>query len=425
MKYSSLNDFVMATPNAKWCARNVAEVLKEKGFIELEECSPEWKRTDRFTSEDLKGIYVIRGGTIIAVKLPMSLNGFSGVLTHSDSPCFKIKTNPEIHSNGYVKLNVEPYGGGIYYSWLDKPLSICGQVIDDYRGIVHNIDIGSKYQVFIPSQAIHINREVNSSLNLNPQKDMLPVFSLDDEVDFIESIIKASYIDAPIRAHDLSLYNPEPVKTLEMGNYKIAMGPRLDNLASVFSALRVFEDDADKVETAMDRHFAHVFVAFDSEEIGSATYEGADGSFLTSVLERICNMYGVEKYPVFANSHFLSIDAAHAIHPNAPEKSDPTNPVKFGEGVVLKHNSNYANTLEMESRIKNICRCSHIKAQDFYSRSDMRCGATLGNISMSHHGIQTLDIGIPMLAMHSAVETICLDDMNHLENLLFKYYKTW
>lgn len=416
--YTSLNDFITATPNASRCVVNVAEILKEKGFMELREHS-HWIKPGDFT----KGVYVIRGGTIIAARLPKILSGFSGVLTHSDSPCFKIKTNPEIESNGYVKLNVEPYGGSIYYSWMDKPLSICGNVMEEYSGNIYWLDTKDKYQVFIPSQAIHINRDVNSSLSLNPQKDMLPVLAVgeDNSIDMIFESMKG--VKSLIRTHDLSLYNPEPVKILNMGNHHIAMGPRLDNLASVFSALRVFESEA--LDDVKNDNYARIFVAFNSEEIGSATYEGADGNFLTSFLERICDLYEVDKYVVFANSHFLSIDAAHAIHPNAPEKSDPTNHVKFGEGVVIKHNSNYANTLELESNIKAICNFNKIKVQDFYSRSDMRCGSTLGNISMSHHGIQTLDIGIPMLGMHSAVETICLEDMNHLENLLFDYYKRW
>jgi len=414
MMYSSLNDFIMDTPNAKRCVHNVAEVLKERGYIQLEE-NEYWKKP----SKDVKGIYVIRSGTIIAVTLPEQLTGFIGVLTHSDSPHFKIKTNPEISTNGYVKLNTEPYGGSIYYSWLDKPLSICGTAIDSF-GSSYDVDTHTDYQVFIPSQAIHINRDVNNSCSLNPQKDMLPVYSLDDSKGVL-SMIKETAECNDIQAYDLSLYNPEPVRTLNMGSYKICMGPRLDNLTSVFSALRIFESEA--LENEASQFYARVFVAFNSEEIGSATFEGADGNFLTSVLERICHIYNLEKYRVFADSMFLSIDAAHAIHPNAPEKSDTTNPVKFGEGVVVKHNSNYANTLECEAYIKWICKEKNIKVQDFYSRSDMRCGSTLGNISMSHHGIKTLDIGIPMLAMHSAVETICFDDMNHLENLLFEYYK--
>ena len=415
--YGSLNDFITATPNAKRCVHNVAKILKERGFVELRE-ENRWKKPN----EGVKGIYVVRGGSIIAVRLPKRLNGFRGILTHSDSPCFKIKTNPEIQSNGYVKLNVEPYGGSIYYSWLDKPLSLCGEIISDVKECW--IDTKEKYQVFIPSQAIHINREVNSSLSLNPQKDMLPVCSIGDENTFFNTIENETGIRGGLRAYDLSLYNPESVKTLNMGEYEIAMGPRLDNLASVFSALRIFESEALEKET-LENYNASVMVAFNSEEIGSATFEGADSNFLTSVLERICNIYETEKYITFANSAFLSIDAAHAIHPNAPEKSDPTNFVKFGEGVVIKHNANYANTLFLESRIKKICSRNNIKVQDFYSESDMRCGSTLGNISMSQHGIETLDIGIPMLAMHSAVETICFEDMNHLENLLFEYYKMW
>ena len=417
MVFRNLYDFVSSTPNAKECAFNIASELECAGFVELDE-KKKWEKPNK----NVKGVYVRRGDSIVALRLHEKIKGFVGVLTHSDSPCFKIKTNPEIKQNGYVKLNVEPYGGAIYYSWFDKPLSIYGTMVckdEQLKNLRVNVDTKQEYQVFIPSQAIHINREVNSSNNINPQKDMLPVCDIGNEDVFLKKIKELTQVRGDILAYDLSLYNPEPVRKVNLGDSKVVMGPRLDNLASVYAALMTFAE----TEEEANKDYSQVLVAFNSEEIGSATHDGADGNFLTSVLERICNLYEIDKYEAFADSMFLSIDAAHAIHPNAPEKSDPTNIVKFGGGVVIKHNINYANDFELEAHVKRICVKSKIKMQDFYSRSDMRCGATLGNISMSHIGIRTLDIGIPMLAMHSAVETIDIEDTYQLSNLLYYYFQ--
>lgn len=415
--FIKLKEFIESTPNAKICAFNVSQILEAHGFKEVKE-KDNWNEL----ACNKKGIYVKRGNSIIAIRLPSSLKRIKGVLTHSDSPHFKVKTNPEILQNGYVKLNVEPYGGAIYYSWLDKPLSICGSLMcksDKLKNWHVNFDSGTDYQVFIPSQAIHINRDVNSSNSLNPQKDMLPVAGLGDSKCFFNKLKEILQIRDDILAYDLSLYNPEPVKLINLGNSSVVMGPRLDNLSSVYSSLNAFVlEDFEK-----DAECAQVLTVFNSEEIGSETYEGAAGNFLPSVLERVCELYKASKYEVYADSMFLSIDAAHAVHPNASEKSDPTNVVKFGQGIVIKHNTNYANELGLEAYIKRICNNKNINVQDFHSRSDMRCGSTLGNISMGRCGINTLDIGIPMLAMHSAVETINMDDIHYLESLLYYYFQ--
>lgn len=415
--FDTVHDFINATPNAMRCAKNVAAVLSENGFVEYDE-TERWYKPD----ETVKGIYIIRGGSIIAISLRSEINHFIGTITHSDSPHFKVKTNPEIVVNGYTKLNVEPYGGSIYYSWLDKPLAICGMAIND-SGKYIEVDTKDRHNVFIPSQAIHINREVNSSNNLNPQKDILPVWGLGKDSSFLNTVTNEPNAKDTILAYDLSLYNPEPVKTVQLGSNKVIMGPRLDNLASVHAALIGFLNAEYALNNSSSAtNASNVLAIFNSEEIGSQTYDGADGTFLTSVLERVCEMYNLDKHSTFARSSFLNIDAAHAVHPNAPEKTDPTNIVEFDKGVVIKHNINYANNLELEMDIKEICKNYGIKYQDFYSRSDMRCGATLGNISMSQHGIATIDIGIPMLAMHSAVETVMDDDLYQLKRLVHYYY---
>ena len=423
MAIERMKRFINSTPNASATVFNVALKLKENGYIELME-QEKW-------TEDIKGkgVFVIRGSSIIAISLPkMGLKGFVGTLTHSDSPAFRIKANPEINNNGYTKLNVEPYGGPIYYSWLDKPLSICGTVVDEY-GDMYNVDTGDDLQVFIPSQAIHMNREVNKKCELNPQTDMLPVYLLDEQTknSFDKQFLKAINNNRSkqdkigrVLAKDICLYNPEKVKLIKLcnSNESLVLGPRLDNLISVWAS---YESMIGKQSTSN----AFVTAVFNSEEIGSATFDGANGTFLNSVLERICAVYEENKYQIFANSSFLSIDAAHAIHPNAEKKSDPTNKVKLGKGIVIKHNDTYATNIQIEAYIKGICVDEEIPWQDFYSRSDMKCGSTLGNISMSTHGIPTQDIGVPMLAMHSAVETVSKNDCLTLLKFLEEFYKTY
>lgn len=410
-----LQRFVNNTPDARFCVLNIAKELAAIGFEELVETVP-WGLN--CFNERPKGFYVVRGDSIIAFSLPESLSSFCGTITHTDSPHFKIKANPEISQSGYIKLNVEPYGGLIYHSWLDKPLAISGVAVDE-TGKSFLVDTKGRREVFIPSQAIHINREVNSQNSLNPQKDMLPVFSFGSTEKLADTIEKIIGCKNKIRAMKLALYNPESVRMVK--GAPVIMGPRLDNLSSVYAALKAFVNSCNSEEASADTT-ARLFVALNSEEIGSMTYDGADGKFMTDVLERICNLYNVDKYPVFANSTIVNVDAAHAIHPNAPEKSDPTNIIHMGNGVVVKHNDNYAMNLELEVSLKMIAGKCSVNVQNFYSKSDMRCGATLGNICMRHHGIKSIDIGIPMLAMHSAVETIHATDVISLEKLLYNYY---
>lgn len=423
----SLELFIEGTPNARFCVKNVSKVLEEAGFVYMPE-NEIWTM-----DETKKGMYTVRGDSIIAITFPNFedaglpiFEGFDGTITHSDSPCFKIKRSPEIVSDGYVKLNVEPYGSPIFYSWLDRPLAICGSIITT-KGKKIDVNYNDRFNVFIPSQAIHINRDVNKANNLNPQKDMLPIWGFTNEGANFKQLLEleAQNSDkemgtASVLAMDMMLYNPMKIQRLENA---IVMGPRLDNLASVYVAVKSFVDTSENIllddaKPIKKKNKANVLAIFNSEEIGSQTRDGADSDFLTSTLERFCDMYLADVKVAFANSNFLSIDAAHAVHPNAPEKSDPTNKIFLGKGVAIKHHDNYASCLELEAAL--VAKCG--KFQHFHSRSDMRCGSTLGNISLSHNGIKTIDIGIPMLAMHSSVETISSLDLDALEDVLLTFY---
>lgn len=431
MKTEALKEFVESSITPTFCLNNICDKLEEQGFFEvLEEENFEGPYSK---ADSKKGIFVIRGNGVVAVKFPKATENhlFKCVLTHLDSPCLKIRGNKGIKAEGCYKLSVEKYGSPILYSWLDKPLGVAGTIqYFDSDGEYQSLTIGLKQCVIIPSQAFHINREVNNKNELKLAKDMMPIFSieecnLDNVINGIIEEMKEEYdldiTDATDITYDLQLYNPEPVQIYElMGDATpLITGPRLDNLVSVYSALEAFlsaEDDE------QDGAFK-VFAAFDGEEVGSQVLGGADTNFLTNVLERVADMFMRNPKHIFPCSICLSVDAAHAIHPNAPEKFDKNNCVKLGEGIVIKHHVNYAQDIAFETWLKRACNVSATNIQDYYHNPDMPCGATLGKIAMSQHGIPTIDIGVPMHAMHSASETIALTDCVDLTEILQMFYE--
>ena len=411
-------DFINNTPNAYSCADNLRKLLIDKGFIELYE-NDDWHNLEKNNK-----YFVVRGDSaLIAFELPNNKEkiGFNIVAAHSDSPSFHIKPNSDIFENNYLKLNTDSYGGIINYSWLDRPLSLAGRVIiyEDgiYKTQIINID---KDLMIIPSQAIHINRDVNSKNELNLQIDMLPIISLSNKKSLIDIIM--DYLDAKgitydnICDYDLYLYNRDKGKFVGL-NDEFILSPRLDDLASLFPAFTSFIE-------AKNNDVINVLCAFDNEEIGSLTKSGADSDFLISTLKRIADELNFNLYVALKNSFIVSADNAHAIHPNAQSKSDPTNKVFLNKGIVIKHHINYTTDSISSSIFKGICENANVPFQDFASRSDLRSGSTLGKINQSHVGVDSVDIGIPQLAMHSANETIGTKDILYMYKALLEFYNT-
>lgn len=411
-------EFINKTPNAFCCVSNIKEILNKEGFKELYE-------TEVWDNLDINGKYYVsrNDSSIIAFKMADVLDkaGFNIVAAHTDSPSFAIKPNPEMKENGYIKLNVDGYGGMINYTWLDRPLSVAGRVItksgETYKKQIVNID---KDLLIIPSQAIHINREVNEKCGLNPQIDMLPIMSLDENVSMdkvITQYLKSNNESSQeICDYDLYLYNRDKAKYVGNDNDFI-LSPRLDDLGSLFPALCAF------VESDNKSRF-NIFCAFNNEEIGSLTAQGADSTFLMDILTKICQSKNIDSLKTIANSFIVSADNAHAIHPNAGGKSDPTNKVYLNKGVVIKHHINYTTDSLTSSLFKGVCARENVPVQDFACRSDMRCGATLGGISQSHVSIDSVDIGLPQLAMHSANELIGSKDLDYMYKALNSFYQT-
>lgn len=412
-------DFIDSTPNSYLCTENIKNRLLEKGYRELT-FNGIWE----YDCIGNKFFITKNNSSIIAFNIPKNKSdivGFNITATHSDSPSFNIKPNSEIYSDGYLKLNTGSYGSMINYSWLDRPLSLAGRVIvkdkDKYEAININID---KDLLVIPSQAIHINREVNTKNELKKQKDMLPIISLTEEVkikDIIEEYLKINnYNYDSICDYDLYLYNRDKAKIVGLNN-EFILSPRLDDLACVWPAYKSFIASNNDLSI-------NVLSIFNNEEIGSLTSQGADSTFLSDVLYRISKLVNKDITTLLNNSMIISADNAHALHPNAKEKSDPTNKVYINKGVVIKHHTNYTTDALTSSIFKGICTSANVDCQDFASNSDMRCGSTLGGISQSQVSIDSIDIGIPQLAMHSANELMGTDDLISMYFAMLEFYNT-
>lgn len=412
-----LSNFINNTPDTYNCVSNIKKILEKEGFEELYE--------NEIWNLKINGKYFVSRNDSSLIAFKMCKNdknvGFNITASHTDSPSFSIKTNPDMYDNGYLKLNVNGYGGMINYSWLDRPLSIAGRVVvkenDTYKKVVVNID---KDLLLIPSQAIHINREVNSKNDLNHQVDMLPIVSLSKETSLKDILVdylkqNGETFDR-ICDYDLYLYNRDRVITVGLED-EFILGPRLDDLASLIPSLYSFI-------TAENEKSLNVFCAFNNEEIGSLTAQGADSTFLIDTLTKISEGANFELLSALNNSIIISVDNAHALHPNAPGKSDPTNKVFLNKGVVIKHNIRYSTDSITSSIFKDICEKANIPYQDFECRSDMICGGTLGVINQRHVSIDSLDIGLPQLAMHSANETIGSEDVKYMYNALLEFYQT-
>ena len=399
------------------CYHAVCEVEKrllDAGYTKLSE-SAKWEL------ESGRGYYVIRNdSSIIAFRVPKcdvnAVKGFHMFAAHSDSPAFKLKECPEITKEGaYVSLNTEKYGGMILSSWLDRPLTIAGRVCVEEDGEIVSYPVKLKDNTcLIPNLAIHLNRDMNNGVALNPQTDMLPLFMMHQE-DMLEEInIKGMLAEAlnnqyqrhftvdDILASDLFVENSEKA-VLAGASGEFVMSARFDDLACVFAGMKA-------ILAAEPACYINVLAVFDNEEVGSLTRQGADSTFLRDTLENISDGLKVEQglYRIWkADSFLLSADNAHACHPNQGAKSDPVNRPYLNGGIVLKYHGGqkYATDAYAAAVVKKLCKEHDIPYQIYTNRSDIAGGSTLGNLSMAQVSVAAADIGLPQLAMHSAYET--------------------
>lgn len=414
-------DFIEKSPSCFHAVANVKEMLQEQGFTEVKEAQ-KWELVPG------EGYYVTRNDSaLIAFRLPEKpARGFHMTAAHSDSPTFKIKELPEMTvEEHYVKLNTEKYGGMILSTWLDRVLSVAGRVVvREGRELVTKLVNVDKDLLVIPNVAIHMNREMNQGVAYNPQCDMLPLFADCSEGKkknaFMKRIAKAAGVKVEdILSHDLFLYPREKGRVLGE-NGEFLLSPRLDDLQCVFAESRAFCE-------SRPEEYVNVCAVFDNEEVGSGTKQGADSTFLEDTLYRIAEGLGLEKgdyLRMIAESFLISADNAHAVHPNHPEKADPTNRPYVNGGIVIKfHGSQkYATDAVSAAKLKGLCEEAHVPYQTYANRSDIAGGSTLGNISTAHVSVSSVDIGLPQLAMHSAVETAGAKDTFYAVEMMKKFF---
>jgi len=346
-------------------------------------------------------------------------NSFNITCTHSDTPGFSLKPKNEIYEYNYIKLNVMPYGGILNYGWLDKPLSIAGRVIykENNKFIKKIIDLKEPICT-IPSVAIHQNDTANSNLDLNSQIDLIPIISINqkEKKDIIKNIIKNKIKINNINDicdYDLFLYSIENPNFI--GDEKeMILSPRLDNLTCTFAALNSFIESDNK-------NNINALCIFNSEEIGSLTKEGADSTFLMDILKRICAELEIDISITLHNSLIVSADNSHALHPNHPNKSDVNNQGFLNNGILIIREKDTTTDSVSSTLFKEICNLSNVPFQDYSSRNDMSTGSTLSSLSIRHVSIDSCDIGLPQLAMHSSNELIGSNDTYYL----YKAFKTF
>ena len=402
--------FIENSPSCFHAIKTITEELKNEGFVEI-------KEKDTWQIEQGKKYYVTRNlSSVIAFKIPQNdFKSFNIVASHSDSPTFKIKANAEIEvKNKYVKLNTEKYGGMICSTWFDRPLSIAGRILVKENNAVktHLVNI-DKDLVIIPNLAIHMNREVNDGYKYNAQIDMLPLYGDNSSKgSLMKTIAKEAEVEEEsILDTDLFLYNR--MNGTKIGsNEEYISSPRLDDLECAFTSLSAFLSENTS-------NSASVYCVFDNEEVGSGTKQGADSTFLYDVLRRINISLGKTEedyYRLISSSFMVSADNAHALHPNYTDKSDLTNKVYMNDGIVIKYNANQKYTTDAVSAsiFKTICDSVDVPYQTFTNRSDILGGSTLGNISNAHVSLNTIDIGLAQLAMHSTYETAGAKDVTYM-----------
>lgn len=415
----SLMSFLENSPSCFHAISNIKQILFEQDFVELSE-------KEKWHLEPGCHYYVTRNGSsLIAFSIPESgLSPYRIIASHSDFPCFKLKDTADLTvENHYQKLNVEKYGGMIMSTWLDRPLSIAGRVFaETEHGLCEHLIHLDQDLVLIPNLSIHMNRDANDGYKYNAQKDMLPLLGDINSHTNLSDLL-ANYVHTTpdkILGHDLYLYNRQKPALWGISKEYLS-APRLDDLECVYGSLLGYLSGEKENYTAL-------YCVFDNEEVGSTTKQGAGSTFLSDTLWRICHSFGLDKedYQIqLANSFMISADNAHAVHPNHPEKSDPSNKCYLNEGIVLKFNGNqkYCTDGASAAVFRKLCKEYHIPVQSFANRSDMAGGSTLGSIATSFVPIHSVDIGLPQLAMHSAYETVGAKDWDHFLTMSTAFFE--
>lgn len=409
----TLIEFLDRSPSRFHAADNLRRELAGAGYEPLFEGRP-------WTIVPGGKYYVIRGGaSLIAFRVPeRGARGFMISASHSDSPTFRIKENAELAGpEGYLRLNVERYGGMLCAPWLDRPLTVAGRVLAKAgEGIETRLVYVDRDLLMIPNVAIHMNRTANDGIKYDPKCDMVPLMGLGAEKGAFRAVVaeSAGCAAEDILGTDLFLCPRQKAIVWGMEN-EFVSSPRLDDLQCAWGCFRGFL-------AAEDSASVPVFALLDNEEVGSLTRQGADSTFLADVLERVCAALGMDRAAATANSFLVSADNAHAVHPNHPEYHDATHRPAMNGGVVIKHGVRYATDGVSQAVFAALCQQAGAPVQYFANRSDLPGGGTLGLISTAHVSVNTVDIGLAQLAMHSCYETAGAKDTDYLIQAMTAFY---
>ena len=423
--------FIKECPTSYQTVNTLKKIFDEAGFVQKEEWEYGfWNKDDAFGSHDgeYKGYVIRNDSSIIAFRVPAckSPKGFKIVCSHTDSPMFKFKDNGEYgNSDTCLKLDVEKYGGMITQSWFDRPLGAAGRIVCDVDGILDSILVNiSEPSFIIPSLAIHMTRGNDASkTGISVQKEMQPVAADKGLYELIRKEFGIKQSD--ILGTDLYLYNTQ--EGCIMGeNASLISAPRIDDLQCVYSTMTGFIQTRCQDKPERDEYIK-VYAAFDNEEVGSGTRQGADSTFLEDILQRIAEGLQADHSSYLrwvADSFLISADNAHAVHPNHPEKADPANRPYLNGGIVIKYHGSQKYTTDgiSAAKMKDYCERAKVPYQTYANRSDIAGGSTLGNISTAHVSVSSVDIGLPQLAMHSAVETAGMKDTEYAVRALKEFW---
>jgi|TARA_B100001971_G_C18231854_1_gene564441 aspartyl aminopeptidase len=411
--------FLQQSPTPFHATANLAAILQDSGFSELDE-GEAWKLKagKYFVTRNQSSIIAFVIGKTDRTKTGIRMSG-----AHTDSPCLKVKPRPEIFSEGYMKLGVEVYGGALLNPWYDRDLSLAGRVTYQAKNKqIHNLLINfNQPMAVIPSLAIHLDRDANKKREINAQTDIPPILMLSGKSQTLDALLKKQIKKEnpksnlqKVLGHELSFYDTNPASIIGMKEEFIA-GARLDNLLSCYVGIQAL--------LSADPGVTSLAICSDHEEVGSASATGAEGPFLKAVLKRMIPDTE-DRLRAIAKSLLISTDNAHGIHPNYPDKHDANHGPILNKGPVIKVNANqrYATNSETEGYFSLLCENSDVPFRKYVTRTDMACGSTIGPITAKEIGIRTLDVGVPTFAMHSIRETAGVDDTFHLYRALSAFF---
>lgn len=406
-------EFVERSPSSYHAAHNVVEQLEQAGFSQVDPSQP-WVT-------DPGDYYLHQGGAVLAWRVRGGEDSFRVVGAHTDSPALKLKPVPaRTTTDGWGQLLVEIYGGPLYAPWLDRELRAAGMVVDQTGG---QHLVATPPLALIPSLAPHLDREVNSKgLTLDPQAHLQPLWTVGDTGDILDVIARSAGLEdsSDILSWELFLSPSEKPGRFGANEEFIAAG-RQDNLSSSFAGLHAL------LEADVDGSSIPVLALFDHEEIGSATPTGARGPLLPTTLRRIALAQGIDEdgfAAMLTRSYLISADAGHGVHPNYPEKLDPQVRPMLGAGPLLKVDADqrYVTNPEGTALWKRLCQQADVPTQPYVTHSSMRSGSTIGPALATMLGLITVDVGIPLLAMHSTREVSHVLDPYHLSEALEAYW---